>query len=369
MFMDDISCAHPSLLLPPYSIAVIRDAAHAAELNGKLSTEQLEIIIAENWYQMFVPQSLGGLNSKFVCAIRMLEAFAWLDGSFGWTVTLCGGANWFVGFFNDTIQQQFFTGNQTCLAGSGAPTGTAVTTGNGYLVNGEWKYVTGAPFATAFTANCIVQSAGAEESVTVKPFIFTPAEVEIKQDWYGVGMKATASFTIVVKDLYVEKHRMFELEESQPRINHPVYKIPFLQFAEITLAANFSGMAFRFIELTKALLDEKIKQRGYNVEQASEMLEVLGRVTAKYDHLRNDFFDRVNEAWLYATENGVWEETHLKQISSASYTLAKESVKAADLLYPYCGMTAADTRSEINRVWRDLHTASQHALFMFKGSS
>lgn len=366
MFMDDISCAHPSLLLPPNAVTVIRDAAHAAELKGRLLPEQLEIIISHNWYQVFVPESLGGLNTKFICGVRLLEAFAWADGSFGWTVTLCSGANWFVGFFDEHIKQRFFKGNKTCLAGSGAPGGKAVATGKGYTVNGEWKYITGAPFATAFTANCIMESGEAAEISQIKPFIFTPEEVQIKEDWYGVGMKATASYTMVIKDLYVEKERMFELEDAQPNIDELLYKLPFLQFAEITLAANFSGMGFRFIELTKALLDEKIKQRGYNVEQASEMLEALGRVTTKFDQLRDDFFDIVNEAWHYATENNVWEEGHLKQISSASYALAKESVKAADLLYPYCGMTAADTRSEINRVWRDLHTASQHALFMFK---
>ena len=32
-------------------------------------------------------------------------------------------------------------------------------------------------------------------------------------------------------------------------------------------------------------------------------------------------------------------------------------------IYPYCGLRAAQEDAEINRVWRDFHTASQHALF------
>jgi hypothetical protein len=35
---------------------------------------------------------------------------------------------------------------------------------------------------------------------------------------------------------------------------------------------------------------------------------------------------------------------------------------AVDTLYPYCGLVAASADSDINRVWRDFHTASQHAL-------
>jgi hypothetical protein len=40
------------------------------------------------------------------------------------------------------------------------------------------------------------------------------------------------------------------------------------------------------------------------------------------------------------------------------------SRRAVDALYPYCGLYAAREDSPINRVWRDFHTASQHALLM-----
>ncbi|MFA9217817.1 MAG: hypothetical protein ACEQSK_12030, partial [Sphingomonadaceae bacterium] len=37
---------------------------------------------------------------------------------------------------------------------------------------------------------------------------------------------------------------------------------------------------------------------------------------------------------------------------------------AVDELYPYCGLHAAREDSAFNRVWRDFHTASQHALLL-----
>jgi hypothetical protein len=40
------------------------------------------------------------------------------------------------------------------------------------------------------------------------------------------------------------------------------------------------------------------------------------------------------------------------------------SRRAVDVLYPYCGLYAAREDAPINRVWRDFHTASQHALLM-----
>lgn len=361
MNMDNFNLTHPSLLLPASSVATIRNAASTADEKGCLQPEQLELIRTGKWFQLFVPEEYGGLGLPMPEAIRLLEALAWLDGSIGWTVTLCGGANWFIGFFDDSLKKQFFSGSDTCLAGSGAPTGTAVASGDGYIVNGNWRFVTGAPLATAYTANCKIEGDTGE----IGTFIFTPDEVDIKEDWYALGMRATASFSIEVNNLYVSRNRRFELSDGKPVIKSPLYTIPFESYAEITLAANFSGLLQRFIDLVKQLLDEKIKQRGYNADQASELLEVIGRLDVKYQHLRSKFLEYIEEAWQYANGQLDWDTWQLKEMSTAAHNLAKEAVAYSDKLYPYCGMAAADTRTELNRVWRDLHTASQHVLFMF----
>jgi len=58
--------------------------------------------------------------------------------------------------------------------------------------------------------------------------------------------------------------------------------------------------------------------------------------------------------------------THLEQVSANSRKLAKTARECVDELYPYCGLQAANPDAEINQVWRDLHTASQHSLLTFK---
>jgi hypothetical protein len=53
----------------------------------------------------------------------------------------------------------------------------------------------------------------------------------------------------------------------------------------------------------------------------------------------------------------------LQKVSEASQALAKQSLLVVDHLYPHSGLIAADQNQEINRVWRNIHTASQHRLF------
>jgi len=54
----------------------------------------------------------------------------------------------------------------------------------------------------------------------------------------------------------------------------------------------------------------------------------------------------------------------LKDITKKSKDLAATSRRLVDELYPYCGLIAAKKSSELNRVWRDFHTASQHSLLI-----
>jgi hypothetical protein len=54
----------------------------------------------------------------------------------------------------------------------------------------------------------------------------------------------------------------------------------------------------------------------------------------------------------------------MAEIQAAALALVAVSRQAVDELYPYCGLYAAHEGSEINRVWRDFHTASQHSLLL-----
>jgi hypothetical protein len=79
---------------------------------------------------------------------------------------------------------------------------------------------------------------------------------------------------------------------------------------------------------------------------------------------RNLFYQAVNKSWEKMTSKGL-HELSLAGVSNTSKQLAKTARECVDTLYPYCGLVAAARPSEINQVWRDLHTASQHSLLTF----
>ncbi len=134
---------HPSKFIASEYTDRIRKAAAEAESLRKLHPDQLSIIMEQNWLNMFVPKEYGGVELSLSEGVRIEECLSWADGSTGWVVTLCSGAAWFSGFLPHRVLEVIFSEDQVCFAGSGAPTGTARITENGYEVNGYWKYASG----------------------------------------------------------------------------------------------------------------------------------------------------------------------------------------------------------------------------------
>lgn len=362
------------MLSKPLLIQVdeIRKETTAAEKAGSLTPAQLDIIYQQNWFNIFVPRHLGGLELPLPKAVRLLESLAWSNGSFGWVVTLCSGANWFVGLLEEATRKQFFSDPKVCFAGSGATTGIAEMVDGGFIIDGKWRYATGAKHATAFTANCVIRKNGNvlkdnDGTETIRSFIFDRNEVKIVDDWNGVGMNATSSSSFEVAQLFVASDRSFCIEPSHAILPGSIYRFPFLQFAEATLAANFSGMSLHFANECRVLYEERIIRRGYSAVKAGEMLEVLGRMSSILDGKRKFFHETVDRVWEKGVARGSWNNADLEELSIVSKALVKMAVKSVDELYPYTGMTGANISTVVNRIWRDIHTASQHQLFTFNG--
>lgn len=352
-----IPIKHPAFYVPHNLADALRHRSAEAEKLGRLHPEQLDIIYENKWFRLFVPASYGGLELSLVDALCLEEALAWADGSTGWSVTLCGGANWFIGFLDPVLAKQLFNDKKVCLAGSGRASGRAKFDGDGYEISGFWNYATGAPQATAFTANCIIEEDGAivtndDGSPRVRSFLFLKEEVKIYENWSVMGMIATASYGFEVTKLRVGKNRCFEINKH-PFLTHPIYRYPFMQFAETTLAVNSSGMSMRFLDLVEHLAGEERGHKKYPPLLRSKMV---------LQGARQVFYDAVQRSWdAFAISNKGTEDL-LQTVSQSSRRLASVARQLVDDLYPYCGIRAADPATEMNRVWRDLHTASQHGL-------
>lgn len=352
-------------VLSTTAIDLLRKGAADAERAGRLQPEQLALIYKEGWFRMMVPRRYGGLALSLPEVVRLEEAISRADGSAGWTVTLCAGAGWFTGFIPPSSLSEVFSDARLCIAGSGAPTGRAQLVPGGYRISGRWSYASGAHHATAFTANCTVWSDDRQLMTDagiplVQPFLFLREEVRIVEDWKAMGMVATGSHGFEVQGLGLSAERGFVIDASAAVDEDPLYRFPFLPLAEATLAVNVSGMMLHFLDCCSTVFEERIGRRQLSAGMSGTMMQALDAAREDIGSGREEFYSALDDSWA------TMQPESYRRVSEASHALALRARQWSDRLFPYAGLGATRVDAEINRVWRDLHTAGQHPLLVFE---
>lgn len=320
---------------------------------AEFAPEVLEGIARENLWNLWVPESYGGLETALPDGLQKLRELAKIDGSLGWTVTLCSGANFFIGNLQKNVADEIFigSGRPVCFGGSGGVFGTADKSGEGYVISGTWKCATGAPFLTHFTLNAKIRENGkgvlqADGSPLIRSFVLKKEEVRVIRDWNTMGLKATATDSFEVSSKWVHGKYSFTYDE----VHRPqaIFRVPFGLFADLTLWVNYIGMAAHFWEEAKKTgggekklhaLHETIERGDAAVIAYAERTQ--GRIAAG---------EPVPEAWT--------KEVHQE---------AADSVRALSQgimeVYPCLGIRAARKGHGLNQVFRDFFTATQHHIF------
>lgn len=358
-------------LRPVDARRVARHAARADTLRW-LHPAQQAVLHRRGWLRMLAPQAVGGGELALPDVVRLEEALARIDGSTAWTLTLCAGAGWFAGFMVPRLACEIMATPRACLAGSGAPTGYADLEDGGYRIDGTWDYASGAPMATHFTFNAVLRKDGtvlldADGKPCIQAFVVPAALVETVSTWRSMGLRATASDAYRVADRRVPAEYAFDIDPARATAAGPLYRFPFLAFAWVTLSANVAGMAAHFVELAAGCIARRrnrFADDGSLLGDAPAVADLLERMRGRMEAARTRVYATLDAAWATALAGRPVGDAEAAALQAASVDWVAASRAAVDTLFPYCGLTAAREDSDINRVWRDFHTASQHALLV-----
>lgn len=348
------------MLIPADDARRLREAAPAADAAGWLHPDQIELIHAHGWLRLLAPRAVGGAEWALPAVVRLEEELAAIDGSLAWTVTLCAGAGFFAGFLPPAFARALMVTPRVCLAGSGAVGGVAEREGEGWRLHGDWGHASGAPMATHFTVNARLQQGGqplldANGAPRVEAFVLPAAQVRLRDSWHPLGLRATASQGFAVEGAWLADAQRFAIVPEAATSDGPLYRFPFGPLATSTLAANVAGIARGFLTLAAEPLARP---------RAQHLQAVRERAVADLQTARERCYARLDAGWAQVDAGDRLPEPEAEAIDQASRALVAAAQQAVNAVYPLCGLQAADSRSPLNRAWRDFHTATQHAIWL-----
>ncbi len=228
----------------------LRERAQEAEDLRRIPDSSIKALQESGFFKLLQPAQWGGYEADPVTFYTAVRTIASACGSTGWVSGIIGVHNWHLALFDQQAQEDVWSEDADVrISSSYAPMGAGEVVDGGYKVNGAWAWSSGSEHATWVVVGGPVIKDG--RPVDFGSFLIPRSEYEIDDVWNVVGLRGTGSNTIVVKDVFVPRHRFLSFKTMNDlaspgleRNTAPVYKMPWGTIHPTTISTPIVGMAY-----------------------------------------------------------------------------------------------------------------------------
>jgi len=350
----DLTAAVPGL---GAALEVVAAEAAAGEEAGRLTAAAVAALRGAGLFALHQPADLGGRGLDLPTACAAIAAVAGADGAAGWAAMIGAGPAWFAGHMDPDGAREVFAGGGA-VAGSGQPGRATPVAGGGWRIEGRWRWCSGAPWAEWFTFNATDPDG---EVVTVA----VPApEVTLHADTWDVrGLRATASWDVSVEGAVVPPQRAFRVDAEAPVRPEEVFRLPFLAFAQATMAAVPIGLARRAVAEAVALAAAKEPTHGTGrLADDPVARRTLAGAAGAVGAAAAGLAAATDAVWAPVAVGAEPAAADLVALGLAAVHAARTGVAVATELGALAGMSALPRASALGRALADLPAAARNAV-------
>ena len=350
---------------------VLRERAARTEENRALLPETLQDFVEAGFYKILQPAKYGGFELPPLTLFRVAMELAKGCPSSAWCLCLITVHNWEVALVDPRLAEDLWGQDPDARASSSyAPFGKVTPVEGGYRLSGRWSWSSGSDHCSWVILGGIVPRAeGAAGPPDVRAFLVPRPDYEVEDVWHVLGLKGTGSNDIIVKDAFVPEHRTHHFFHSftmtdpgRATFTSRDYKYPFGVIFAYSLSIVTIGMADGALEAFRE--DMKVRLGAYDGAKAMEDPFVRHRL-AEAEAMIRGLHARLeaNFAEMDALIDDGAEfplDVRVKNKWDAQW-IAKEAMKAVELLFKASGARGLRLDNPMQRFFRDVHAASNHA--------
>ncbi len=212
----------------------------AAEATGDdpVPRSTVDALVEAGLHAVMSPKEVGGGELSLVDSIDVFAEVSRADGSAGWCLMANAATIAFFGAWaGDDFSRELFAEGVPLAAGQFAPNGTAVTQGDGWLVNGDYEFGSGVAHSTWIGGGVMAEPSGGDPKFL---FVLMPVDqIEMRGNWDVLGLVSTASWDYRVREVYVPDGATFEFFAPVRNRGGPMYDLGVLCLT----AAGHTGFA------------------------------------------------------------------------------------------------------------------------------
>lgn len=332
-----------------------------ADAQRRLHPEVVQALLDAGFARHFVPARWGGSEGGYQDLLHSVAAVGEACTSAAWCGSVIAGASRMGVYLPEAGQADLWAeGPDAVVVGALMPRGNAVEVPGGWRLTGAWEF-TSAVESSQWALVCAA-APGAEGR---DPWFFAVPrpDFQVADTWHTVGMRGTASNTLVVDDVFVPRHRGFDRRDmiagrgvgSRARchttplrlISGVLFGAPALGAARGALAswsaANAPSPGPDGQDARRAAATLAAARAAFGIDSAGLLLERAARV---------------------ADADVATAAESVRNASDCSLAVER-LVDVVEQLFRSAGSTGQLAGHRLQRIWRDVHCLASHTALRF----
>jgi alkylation response protein AidB-like acyl-CoA dehydrogenase len=338
------------------------------EASRTLPIDLVDLIRPSQAFRLYVPADLGGPAVSAWEGLEIVEEYAYHDGSVGWSVAISSTSSLMASYLPHAWGELIFGDPRSITGGFAAPVGRATPVDGGLRVTGAWQWGSGVQHATWIGGGCVIVGPDGEPQARADglafPYVFFDLEdVEFIDTWHVSGLAGTGSLDYSVTHAFVPEGRWVQIGVDEPTRDNQLSSFSFYGLLALGIAATSVGIARRAIS---ELVDLAATKRPQGSSRPLRDRAPIQSDTAIAEAcLRSAWAfvqDVVSDTWESAT-TGDPPSTEQRRLLRLSATHATQTAaEVTERMYKAAGGAAIYKTSPIQRCFRDVFVATQHAM-------
>jgi len=349
---------------------ILKQHVEAEQQDRRISPEVLNALRKAGFLRLFLPKSLGGLETDPLTTAKLVEAVAKYNTTAAWAMMVANTAIWWCNRLpKEGVEEIFSNGPNTFIAGAFHPPMKAKPVGNGFIINGrtplasnvhEAKWI----FVTAFVmeGESMKFNNGIPEIIGV---FMKADDCGIIDTWHTIGMKATDSNDISAEEVFVPHHLSYPLIPNFVPNSHysgPLYRFPAIGASIASLITPVAlSVARNAIEELKVLAQRKIPfGSSVSVREKGSAQRKLGMAEAFVQSGRAYLHSELTSCWnKILKDETITLEERARLVLAVTHT-NQTCHQAVDMMYSLGGTSGIYLSNALSRYFTDANVIRQH---------
>ena len=352
-------------------VEALKETEAELEATRVLSARAVELLHQAGLTRIMSPAAYGGYQLPVRALVEAERVVAQGSTSASWVLMVCAAHTFIAGRMPRRGQDEIFAADPGMLI-PGVPSlrGTCQRSPGGYILNGRWPYASGADHGDWVLVGCRGIRNEAGDSCPSLIVVMPKRDVVIDDTWFTLGMRGTGSKDVVLDKVFIPEHYAVPMIEAQlgtvPGVDIPLYRLPIRPALATMLLGTIVGMAERGLQLfvgqTRTRRDVytgamKVDSPGMHRRVAEASAEIACAWA-----LTQQNCDLLEQAMRHDPPMPTATRAQIRWNAAYATELCR---RASNRLFEGAGAGAAHDSHVMQIFFRDMNTATHHAMLDF----